>query len=94
MNKVTLMFPGFRTKAFTMSFDDGIDTDIRMASIMKKYGVKGTFNLNSGLFSPEGTVKPEGRDAIPLTVSQAKELTVPAITRSVTSAARTRFSIS
>ena len=74
MNKVTLMFPGFRTKAFTMSFDDGIDTDIRMASIMKKYGVKGTFNLNSGLFSPEGTVKPEGRDAIPLTVSQAKEL--------------------
>ena len=72
MNKVTLMFPGFRTKAFTMSFDDGIDTDIRMASIMKKYGVKGTFNLNSGLFSPEGTVKPEGRDSIPLTVSQAK----------------------
>ena len=74
MNKVTLMFPGFRTKAFTMSFDDGINTDIRMASIMKKYGVKGTFNLNSGLFSPEGTVKPEGRDSIPLTVSQAKEL--------------------
>lgn len=74
MNKVTLMFPGFKTKAFTMSFDDGIDTDIRMASIMKKYGIKGTFNLNSGLFSPEGTVKPEGRDAIPLTVSQAKEL--------------------
>ena len=74
MNKLTLMFPGFKTKAFTMNFDDGIDTDIKMASIMKKYGIRGTFNLNPGLFSPEGTVKPAGRTSIPLTVSQAKEL--------------------
>ncbi len=74
MDKVTLMFPGFRTKAFTLSFDDGLDTDIRLAGVMKKYGIKGTFNVNSGLFSPEGTVKPAGRDSIPLTVSQAKEL--------------------
>ncbi len=74
MNKLTLLFPGFKTKAFTMSFDDGIDTDIRMAQIMRRYGIKGTFNLNSGLFSPEGTVKPKDKVSIPLTVSQAKEL--------------------
>ena len=24
MNKITLLFPGFKTKAFTMNFDDGI----------------------------------------------------------------------
>lgn len=40
-------FPGFRTKACTLSYDDGMIEDVRLVEIMRKYGVKGTFNLNS-----------------------------------------------
>lgn len=35
-------------KAVTFSFDDGNTDDIRLIEIMNKYGLKGTFNLNSG----------------------------------------------
>ena len=43
-----LRFPNFRKKALTLSYDDNTRHDIRLVSIMKKYGIKGTFNLNSG----------------------------------------------
>jgi hypothetical protein len=36
-----------KNKAFTFSFDDGVLQDIRAIEIMNKYGLKGTFNLNS-----------------------------------------------
>ena len=36
-------------KIFVFSFDDGTVHDIKMISIFNKYGLKGTFNLNSGL---------------------------------------------
>jgi peptidoglycan/xylan/chitin deacetylase (PgdA/CDA1 family) len=48
-----LRFPGGKPKAFTMSYDDGVRQDIRLAEICCKYGVKCTFNLNSGLIHPE-----------------------------------------
>ena len=48
-----LRFPGGKAKAFTMSYDDGVRQDIRLAEICCKYGVKCTFNLNSGLIHPE-----------------------------------------
>ncbi len=44
---VFLRFPDFKMKAFTMSFDDGMIEDERLISIFDKYGIKGTFNLNS-----------------------------------------------
>ena len=58
-------------KFFTVSFDDGTEQDIRVITLMEKYGVRGTFNLSSSLFGereecverivnevlPEGTVK-------------------------------------
>jgi peptidoglycan/xylan/chitin deacetylase (PgdA/CDA1 family) len=37
-------------KYFTLSFDDGIEHDKQLIAIMKQYGLKGTFNLNAGLF--------------------------------------------
>ena len=61
MNRITMRFPGGRVRAFTMSYDDGVEQDIRLISIMKKRAVKGTFNLNSGLYAPEGTVYPAGQ---------------------------------
>jgi len=41
-------FPGFVTRACTLSYDDGMVYDKRLIEIMRKHGVKGTFNLNSG----------------------------------------------
>lgn len=45
-----LRFPDFKYKAVTLSYDDGTVFDKRLVEIMDKYGLKGTFNLNSGMF--------------------------------------------
>ena len=37
-----------KKKAITFSFDDGVSQDIRLIELFNKYGLKGTFNLNSG----------------------------------------------
>ncbi len=67
-------FPGFKTKALTLSYDDAVEQDIRLIEIMKKNGIKGTFNINSGLFAPVGTVYPEGHIHRRMTKEQAYDL--------------------
>ncbi len=42
-----LRFPGGKAKAVTFSYDDGSAADMRLCDIFDKYGMKGTFNLNS-----------------------------------------------
>ncbi len=42
---------GGKRKALTFSFDDGVLEDVRVIEILNKYGLKGTFNLNSGLLT-------------------------------------------
>ena len=42
------IFPGGKRKAFTLSYDDGWPQDRPLIALMNKYGLKGTFNLNSG----------------------------------------------
>ena len=37
-------------KVVTFSYDDGVETDRRLIEIFNKYGMKCSFNLNSGLF--------------------------------------------
>ena len=37
-----------KLKAVTFSYDDGVTQDIRLIEMFDKYGLKGTFNLNSG----------------------------------------------
>ena len=49
-NRIFLRFPDFKDKALTLSYDDGVRQDKRLISIMDKFGIKGTFNLNGGLF--------------------------------------------
>jgi hypothetical protein len=44
-------------KALTMSYDDGIIEDRRLVEIFNRYGIKGTFHLNSGLLG-NGRVNP------------------------------------
>ncbi len=55
-----LNFPGFCKKAFTMSYDDGVEQDIRLIEIMKHYGVKGTFNINGARMLEESYEYPAG----------------------------------
>ena len=44
-----LLYPQGKRKAFNITYDDGILQDIRFVELLNKYGVKGTFNLNSKL---------------------------------------------
>lgn len=53
MNNIKNLFKGGRKKALTLSYDDGITQDKRLVSIFNKYGLKATFNLNSGIQSEE-----------------------------------------
>ena len=59
MFKMLVAFPGGKDKALTMSYDDGVDTDMRLIEWMEKVGAKCTFNLNSGLFAAETAVRAE-----------------------------------
>lgn len=43
-----LRFPEFKTKAVTLSFDDGRPEDRKMVEVLNKYDIKCTFNLCSG----------------------------------------------
>lgn len=43
-----MRFPQFKTRAVTLSFDDGYIDDRKMIEILNRYGVKCTFNLNGG----------------------------------------------
>ena len=49
-----------KKKALTFSFDDGVVQDIRMIELMNKYGLKGTFNLNSMYVSNKGIMHTHG----------------------------------
>ena len=45
-----LRFPGFRKKALTLSYDDGMIFDRRLMEILDANGIKATFNLNSATY--------------------------------------------
>ena len=49
-----------KTKALTFSYDDGVRQDIRLIELFNKYGMKATFNLNSGLLGMDGELMREG----------------------------------
>ena len=46
----SLVFPGGKSKAFTLSYDDGVVQDRRLAELLRSRGLKCTFNIGSGLF--------------------------------------------
>ena len=61
MAQVFMRFPGGKRKALTFSYDDGVEQDVRLVALFQKYGMRATFNLNSGQYSPKGTVFPKGQ---------------------------------
>ena len=48
-----LRFPQGGCKCAVFSYDDGVEADKKLVKIFDKYGVKGTFNLNSNLFDAQ-----------------------------------------
>ena len=67
-----MKFKGGKSKVLTLSYDDGVVQDIKLIDILDKYGIKGTFNINSGRYCPEDTVRERyyGR----MKLSEAKSL--------------------
>ena len=51
-----------KKKALTFSYDDGVTQDIRMIEILNRYGLKGTFNLNSAFLGNPGCLVRNGVD--------------------------------
>ena len=52
---VTRLYPNGKRKAFVLTYDDGVLQDVRLVLLLNKYGLKGTFNLNSLLMEREFT---------------------------------------
>ena len=51
-----------KKKAITFSYDDGVTQDIRLIELFDKYGLKCTFNINSGLLGREMNFVREGKE--------------------------------
>ena len=49
-----------KKKALTFSFDDGVSQDRRLVEILNRYGLKATFNINSGFFGGKGELVRNG----------------------------------
>lgn len=49
VKNIYFAFPEGKHKALTMSFDDGRLEDRRLVELFNQYGIRGTFNLNSGV---------------------------------------------
>ena len=50
-----------KKKAITFSYDDGVTQDIHLVEMMNRYGLKGTFNLNSELLGLRGILTRGGQ---------------------------------
>lgn len=67
-------YPGFKVKALTFSYDDGCTQDIRLTELFNRYGVKGTFNLNSGRFGNLGNLVRLNKYKVPFNRLEASEV--------------------
>ena len=56
-----MLFPEGKQKALTLSYDDGVQQDIRFIEILDKYGLKCTFNINSYSFEEDERSYAEGQ---------------------------------
>lgn len=74
MHHVYLRFPGGKDKCLTLSYDDCTEQDIRLCSLMKQYGIAGTFNINTGSYVEEGHVFEPGRIHRRMTRSRTTEV--------------------
>ena len=73
-HNIYMRFPEGRAKALTLSYDDGVQQDKKLVEILNAYGLKCTFNINSGCYADEGTVYPEGQVHRRMTEKECFEL--------------------
>ena len=74
MANLIMRFPGGRPKALTLSYDDGVEQDEKLIGIAEKYGLKGTFNINSGCFPPEDVAYASGTIHRRMPLNRLKEV--------------------
>ena len=68
-------YPGGKRKAFNITYDDGVLQDQRFVALLNKYGIKGTFNLNSQLMKEQFSwTHPNGMQVTRLSYEQARHL--------------------
>lgn len=88
MGFIFMRFPEGKAKALTLSYDDAVQQDVRLMSIINKYGLKCTFNINTGLFTEDGFEFPKGqihrrmteKEAVALYKDSGHEVAVHALT--------------
>ena len=69
------LYPGGKRKAFNITYDDGVMQDLRFVELMNRYGLKGTFNLNSELMKTcFGWIHPNGMEVKRLDADTARWL--------------------
>lgn len=69
------LYPGGKRKAFNITYDDGVQQDVRFVQLLNRYGLKGTFNLNSELMRSEFSwTHPCGMEVKRLSETRAKGL--------------------
>ena len=56
-----LLFPQGRKRALTFSYDDAVTQDVRLVRMLNQYGMKGTFNINTGLLGKESVHVQDGK---------------------------------
>lgn len=68
-------YPGGKKKAFNITYDDGVLQDERFVALLNRYGIKGTFNLNSRLMLEEFSwTHPSGMQVKRLSPERARHL--------------------
>lgn len=69
------LYPDGKRKAFNITYDDGVMQDLRFVELMNRYGLKGTFNLNSELMRTRfAWSHPNGMEVKRLAVDTARWL--------------------
>ncbi len=74
-NSMFMRFPNGLAKALTLSYDDGVEEDIRLIGIMRRHGLCGTFNINTSRYiAPDYVYPPTKMWGKKMTVEQATAL--------------------
>ena len=69
-----MRFPNWKSKAVTLSYDDAVIYDERLIEMMKKYGLKGTFNVNGGLMDEKNYLRMSEAQAVALYENSGMEV--------------------
>ena len=72
--EILLRYPDWKDRALTFSYDDGTEQDAWLIEKLKSAGMRGTFNLNSGMFRPEDRPKSKTAFCRRLSEREAKAL--------------------